>query len=102
MPYLFVPLCCLFLLELSSVRSGKKSPNQETGLGNREQMKVLNDTKLILMIKGYTHAHLGIRHYSEPSYGPYSPNQFLGWDFFAASYSAPKNLQFSRLICKTK
>ena len=26
----------------------KKSPNQETGLGNSERLKVLNDTKLIL------------------------------------------------------
>ena len=24
---------------------------------------------------------------SEPSDVPYSPNQFIGWDFFAASYS---------------
>ena len=31
-----------------AVRSGQKSPNQETGLGNRERLKVLNDTKLIL------------------------------------------------------
>ena len=31
-----------------AVRSGKKSPNQETGLGNRGRLKVLNDTKLIL------------------------------------------------------
>jgi hypothetical protein len=29
------------------VRSSKKSPNQETGLGNRGHLKVLNDTKLI-------------------------------------------------------
>ena len=40
------------------------------------------------MIKGVTHAHLGpIWYHSEPSNVPYSPNQFLGWDFFAASYS---------------
>ena len=26
----------------------KKSPNQETGLGNKGRLKVLNDTKLIL------------------------------------------------------
>ena len=37
----------------------KKSPNQETGLGNRERLKVLNDTNLILNDKGVTHAHLG-------------------------------------------
>ena len=35
------------------------------------------------MIKGVTHAHLGpIWYLSEPSDDPYSPNQFLGWDFF--------------------
>ena len=40
------------------------------------------------MIKGVTHAHLGpIWYHSEPSDVPYSPNQFLGWNFFAASYS---------------
>ena len=31
-----------------TVRSGKKSSNQESGLGNRGRLKVLNDTKLIL------------------------------------------------------
>ena len=35
------------------------------------------------MIEGVTHAHLGpIWYHSEPSNVPYSPNQFLGWDFF--------------------
>ena len=42
------------------------------------------------MIKGVTHAHLGpIWYHSEPSDVPYSLNQFLGWDFFAVSYSKP-------------
>ena len=32
--------------------------------------------------------HLGlIWYHSEPLEVPYSPNQFLGWDFFAFSYS---------------
>ena len=32
--------------------------------------------------------HLGlIWYHSEPLEVPYSPNQFLGWDFFAISYS---------------
>ena len=35
-------------LEQSGVRSSKKSPGQETGLGNRGRLKVLNDTKFIL------------------------------------------------------
>ena len=41
------------------------------------------------IIKGsVTHAHLGqIWYHSEPSDVPYSPNQFLALDFFAASYS---------------
>ena len=40
------------------------------------------------MIKGVTHTHLGsIWYHSEPSDVPYSPNQFLGWDFFATFYS---------------
>ena len=47
-----------------AVRNGKKSPNQETGLGNKGPLEALNDTKLIL--EG--HAHLGpIWHYSESS-----------------------------------
>ena len=41
-----------------------------------------------LMINVVTHAHLGpIWYHPEPSDVPYSPNQFLGWDFFVASYS---------------
>ena len=31
-----------------AVRHSKKSSNQETGLGNRGHLKVLNDTKLVL------------------------------------------------------
>jgi hypothetical protein len=31
-----------------AVKSGKKSPGQETGLENRGRLKVLNDTKLAL------------------------------------------------------
>ena len=30
-----------------AVRRSKKSPHQETGFGNRERLKVLNDTKLV-------------------------------------------------------
>ena len=40
------------------------------------------------MIKGVTHIHLRLIWFpSKHSNVPYSPNQFLGWDFFAASYS---------------
>ena len=40
------------------------------------------------MIKGVTHAQLlPLWYHSEHSDVPYSPNQFLGWDFFAVSYS---------------
>ena len=35
-------------LEPSCYKKQQKSPNQETGLGNRGSLKVLNDTKLIL------------------------------------------------------
>ena len=31
-----------------AIRNGKKSPNQETGFGNRGHLKVMNDTKLVL------------------------------------------------------
>ena len=40
------------------------------------------------MIKGIIHSHLEpIWYNSEPLDIPYSPNQYFGWDFFAASYS---------------
>ena len=35
-------------LELSCCENRQKIPNQETGLGNRGRLKVLNDTKLVL------------------------------------------------------
>ena len=47
------------------------------------------------MMKGVTHAHLGpIWYHSEPSDVPYSPNQFLGRDFFSASYSSSYFIYF--------
>ena len=36
------------ILEPSCCKKRQKSPNQETGLGNRGRLKVLNDTNLIL------------------------------------------------------
>ena len=60
------------MLEPSCCKKQPKSPNQETCLGNWGCLKVLNIIKL---------------YHSEPSDVPYSPNQFLGWDFFATSYS---------------
>ena len=60
------------------VRNGKKSPNQGTDLGNRGPLEPLNDAKLIL-----NDAHsVPIWYHSGPSNVPYSPNQFLGWDFY--------------------
>ena len=42
------------------------------------------------MIKGVTHVHLGqIWYHSKPSDLPYSPKQFLDWDFFSVSNSKP-------------
>ena len=35
-------------LEPSCCKKRQKSPNQEIGLGNREYLKVPNDTKLVL------------------------------------------------------
>ena len=40
------PVICY--LSRVAVRNGKKKSGQETGLGNRERLKVLNDTKLVL------------------------------------------------------
>ena len=66
-----------------AVRSGKKSPNQETGLGNRGHLKVLNDTKFILNDQAGPSCFLGLIWYQlEPSDLLYFTNQFLGWDFF--------------------
>ena len=56
------------------LRSGKKSPRQETGLRNRGRLKVLDDAKLILNDK-VGHSSL------------ISQASFLPWTFFAASYS---------------
>jgi hypothetical protein len=64
-----------FLLELSCCKKRQKSPNQETGFG-------------MIPSLSYPLNYLGsIWHHSEPSDVPYYLNQFLGWDFFAASYS---------------
>ena len=35
-------------IEMSCCKKLQKNPNQETGLGNRGRLKVLNDTKLCL------------------------------------------------------
>ena len=63
---LLEPVCC---------KKWPKSPNQETGLGNMGHLKILKDTKLVLNSGS-------IWYHSEPLEVPYSPNQFLGWDFF--------------------
>ena len=61
----------------------QKSPNQETGLGNRGRLKSLNETKLVINEHEWPLNHLGsIWHHSEPLEVPSSPNQFLGLDFF--------------------
>ena len=40
-------------------------------------------SRTLCSIKGVTHAHSGpIWYHSGPTDVPYSPNQFLGWDFF--------------------
>ena len=51
------------------------------------------------MIKGVTYVHLGpIWYHSEPSDVPFFPNQFLGWDFFAVSYSKPALVDFTKQV----
>ena len=64
-----------------ALRNVKKSPNQETGLGNWGHLKVFNDIKLVL--NEHEWPPLGSNfHHSELLEVLYSPNQFLGWDFF--------------------
>ena len=50
------------------------------------------------IIKGVTHAHLGaIWNHSEPSDIPYSPSQFLGWDFFCRFLQQDSSKQIADL-----
>ena len=62
-----------------AVKNGKKSPNQETGLGNRGYLKVMNDPL----------NHLGsIWYHSEPQGGPLFPKPVFWLElFFCVSYS---------------
>ena len=71
-----------FYVEPSCCKKRQKSPNQETGLGNRGRMNALNNTKLILEV---THAHLGIIQNLQTS--PIPQTSFLVGTFFTASYS---------------
>ena len=51
------------------------------------------------MIEGVSYTHLGpIWYHSEPSDIPYSPNQFLGWDFLDVSYSKTA-LELDTTLC---
>ena len=77
------------LLELSCCKKQqKKSPNQETGVGNRGLLEALNDTKLILNdLRGsliLTKDQLGIIKMS-----PIPQTSFLVETFFVVSYSKP-------------
>ena len=67
-------------LEKSCCKKLQKIPGQETGLGNRESLKVLNDTKLVL--KSFM---INLVQNSQTSRNPRI--NFLTWTFFAASYS---------------
>ena len=54
------------------------------------------------MIKRIIHAYLGpIWYHSEPSEVPYSPNQFLGWNFFGVFYSKTAIIAPSKLYIPT-
>ena len=69
-----------------AVRSGKKSPNQETGFGNRRRLKDLNDTKLVL---------------NEHETSPISQTSFLVGTFFAVSYCKTALTNFCKLLSLT-
>ena len=85
------PVCC---------KKRQKSPNQETGLGNRGTLEALIDTKLILNEHEWLFNHTGSTWYQpEPLEVPYCPNQFLGLNFFAVSYSKPALAIYSYQEC---
>ena len=79
-----------------AVRNSKKSPNQETVLGDRRHLEALNDTQLILNEYGghscSFRVNLGIIQNLQMS--PISHTSFLVGTFFAVSYSKPA-LEFS-------
>ena len=63
-----------------AVRNVKKSPGQETGLGNRGRLKVLNDTKLVSMSDLLIiFDQSGIIHNNQTS--PIPQTSFLPWTF---------------------
>ena len=77
-------------LEPVCSKKRQKSPNQEIGLGNRGPLDSLNGTKLILNDEGVHSCSFKNDLASKRTLFPYSPNQFLGWDFFfTVSYSKP-------------
>ena len=83
---------CDSLLELSFCKKPQKRPNQETGLGNRERLKVLilNDTKLILNHYGdhscsFRTNQVSFRTFRRPLLP--KPVSWMGVGFFAISYS---------------
>ena len=77
------------ILEPSCCKKRQKSPGQETDLGNRGRLKVLNDIKLVLNEYEWPLNHNIIWYHSEV---PYSLNQFLAPDFYSA-----KNCKNNRL-----
>ena len=80
--YVLEPVCC---------KKQQKSPNQETGLGNRGHLKVLNDIKLILNEHESPPHNFRFNLVSfKASRGPlFQKPSFLVWTFFAVSYSKP-------------
>ena len=79
------------MLDGLAIRSDKKKGS------NRETYKGFEWYQIDLNVKGLNHGHLGpIWYHSESSNIPYSLNQFLGWDFFVASYVQQEgsNLKF--------
>ena len=71
----------------------QKSPNQETGLGNRGRLKVLNDTKLVLNGHEWSPYQLGsIWDHLEPSDFPYSQKHQHGSNSILTLHELPKNV----------
>ena len=79
----------VMLLAQVCCKKQQKSSNQETGLGNRGHLMHGFEWQQIDPIWGGHSCSFWtnlVYYHSEPSDAPYSPNQFLGWDFFAIFY----------------
>ena len=77
----------VYLILIQDLQSKHVKGKKESTVAHRRTfLRKLGESVVFLdisKIKEVPHAQLGpIWYYSEPSNVPYSPNQFLGWDFF--------------------